>query len=350
MRTCRRFVMAWLLGWGGVMAADAAQPPGLLQWSGWLVYWDLDDGFRALTALGPSAGEIAVFAYHFNDDGRLVAAAPELEHAMARLQRTRAEGPSRTILVTLVNDRTGPNGLTLKDPVIVHQVLASPDARAAHIHDILTVSAPFDGVEIDYENLRLEDRAAFTAFVEALADAVHQRGQRLAVVVQPKVKEVFKDGPALAAAADEIKVMAYHYHWATGAPGPLAPPGWVAEVADYAAETIPLQKRCVALTMHGFDWPVSKPATSIDYHQAMALASAHRARIRRDRDSASPYFRYRAADGLHEVWFEDAASLREKVKVLHRAGIPHIAMWRLGGGDPDFLHEAAARVKTASGT
>lgn len=337
-----------------VSAAVAPVPAALLRWSGWLVYWDVEDGLRALQTLGPGVGEVAVFAYHFDADGRLIPAAPELTQTMERLRA--AAGPDRALFATVVNDREGPGGATLKDPAIVHQRLATPEAITAHVQEILTLAAPFDGVEIDYENVRPADRAAFTAFVEALAATLHERGQRLAVVVQPKVKEEFKDGagamdwPALAAAADEIKIMAYHYHWATGAPGPLAPPEWVAEIAAYAVETIPPEKRCIALTLQGLDWPAAKPARAIEYHEAMALAAAHHARIKRDPATATPYFRYRGPDGLHEVWFEDAASLREKVTALRQAGIRQIALWRLGTGDPEFLKTTAAGARSASGT
>ncbi|HUP60330.1 MAG TPA: hypothetical protein VNA69_07910 [Thermoanaerobaculia bacterium] len=39
--------------------------------------------------------------------------------------------------------------------------------------------------------------------------------------------------------ADSVKIMAYDYHWSTSAPGPISPLTWLADVAKYAAGTLP---------------------------------------------------------------------------------------------------------------
>ncbi len=38
----------------------------------------------------------------------------------------------------------------------------------------------------------------------------------------------------------------------------------------------------------------------------------------------------------HEVWFENAASIRAKLLAAQRLGIRGIALWRLGMEDPDI--------------
>jgi len=50
--------------------------------------------------------------------------------------------------------------------------------------------------------------------------------------------------------------------------------------------------------------------------------------------SISPY---RDAQGnQHEVWFEDARSLRSKIQLAWELGIKGVALWRLGMEDPNI--------------
>ncbi len=42
------------------------------------------------------------------------------------------------------------------------------------------------------------------------------------------------------------------------------------------------------------------------------------------------------AGNQHEVWFENAASIRAKLQLAHRLGIRGIALWRLGMEDPEI--------------
>ena len=68
----------------------------------------------------------------------------------------------------------------------VHTMLVSPAIRAEHINNLVAaaVSGVYDGIDIDYEGIRLEDRNAFSTFIDELApDArekltAHPRGDR----------------------------------------------------------------------------------------------------------------------------------------------------------------------------
>jgi spore germination protein YaaH len=133
--------------------------------------------------------------------------------------------------------------------------------------------------------------------------------------------------------------MAYLYHYPSGDPGPLAPPEWVSEVARFAASQIPPEKLSIALTMNGCDWGVPGQGKSMNYDKVMNLLAKYHAVVERDRDTATPFFRYTAKGVEHEVWFEDAVSLKEKARTLQGIGIHHVALWYLGSGDPAFLKD-----------
>lgn len=314
--------------------------------SAWAAYWD---GIRVRQALVTKASrleEVELFAYHFAADDRLVPANPnvrDLEEAFEQL-------PSRNkprLAITIVNDVESPNGVALKDPACVHRALSDPAARADHIQQILDISEKAESIDIDYERVAAEDSAAFTYFIQGLAGALHQKNKRLSVVLEPRISDeptaniLSNSSSALswggiALAADQVTVMAYLYHYGASEPGSIAPVDWVNQVAAYSLSMIPPEKLSIALHLGGFDWAAGSPGKALEYDKADALAAAYGTPIQLDPQTQSGHFTYSDGSNTHEVWVETAAGLQAKIHELARAGISHIALWRLGAGDPVF--------------
>ena len=64
--------------------------------------------------------------------------------------------------------------------------------------------------------------------------------------------------------------------------------------------------------------------------EAAALAGRVGAGIQYDQAAQSPFFRYYDADGRqHEVWFEDARSLRAKYSLVNEYGLAGVSFWNL---------------------
>jgi spore germination protein YaaH len=319
----------------GVARAEKAGP----SWSSWVVYWDLAKSQESARGLAPALRDIGLFCYQLDETDHVIPGAPAIAGGIDDL---RGAAPRSAIWLSVTNDRGTGAHKVLKDPAAVHTLLASPGTRGDHIAELLAAAAPADGLEIDYENLWAKDRAHFSLFIQELAAALHAKKKRLAVVVQAKTHDTVKDGagaidwPAVAASADEVKVMAYHYHYAGGHPGPIAPPGWVAELAKFALQSIPREKLGIVLTVDGFDWPRKGVAKSIDFPQAVQLAALQQVALKRDPDTRSPYFNYVDQGKPHAVWFEDAESLQKKIDTLQDIGITRIGFWRLAAGDPAF--------------
>lgn len=330
-------------------AARAAHEGAAPAAAGWVVYWKPEESLRAAQRHAALLDEIAVFAYHFDGAGRIVPASAWVTET-ARVLTAAPTGERPRVVISIVNDVVLPDGAKrLKDAAVVHDAVRSPQARAAHLAQLLPIAHTADGLELDYENLRSEDREGFAALVRELAQALHAQGRWLSVVVQAKLYDLpFRDGanamdwPALAQSADRIKVMAYHFHHAGGRPGPIAPPDWVEQLTRFALRHIPREKLCVVLTLHGFDWPHGTRGQGVNERMAMALAGAHQTQPRRDAASGSPWFPYDERGVRHEVWFEDAESLRLKIARLRRAGVGAIGLWHLGAGDA--LAESALRA------
>ena len=86
---------------------------------------------------------------------------------------------------------------------------------------------------------------------------------------------------------------------------------------------------------YGYDWPLpfiqgQTKATSIGNQQAVALAGQYRAIIEYDAYSQAPYFHYYdTAQIQHEVWFEDAESIRVKLELANSYPLQGVSYWNL---------------------
>lgn len=314
------------------------------RFNSWHIYWDTDKVRPASEQYGPALTRIGAFGVDFDHDGKLNVEFGSLEETLALLKRNTQDAP---VYLTVVNDIAGGKKSKQKDPEVIHEILSSPEKIAEHIDQLVKLASPFDGVEIDFENVRHSDRDAFTRYIQMAAEELHRRDKKLSVVVEPKDHDVVWNGAgasdwaAIAEAADMVEVMAYYDHFPGGPPGPVASTQWVTNIANYAFKTIPKEKITIILLMNGVDWSDKAAGKTIDYESAMKLASEKRAKILREKPSRSPYFRYKEKSERHLVWFEDDESLQEKLKALERMGITNIGLWRLGSGDPKFW----ARVK-----
>ncbi len=64
--------------------------------------------------------------------------------------------------------------------------------------------------------------------------------------------------------------------------------------------------------------------------QAVTLAGSVGAEIRYDETAQSPFFNYTDSNGRrHEVWFEDARSLRAKYRLVSEYGLAGVSYWNL---------------------
>ena len=112
-----------------------------------------------------------------------------------------------------------------------------------------------------------------------------------------------QDYAAIGRVADQVRVMAYDYHWSTSAPGPIAPVDWVRDVLDYSLTRIPADKIVLGVPLYGYDW-VGDTGTPVSWEQVYELAQEHQAAVQWDGASQSPWLTYTDAQGRqHEVWF-----------------------------------------------
>jgi spore germination protein YaaH len=294
--------------------------------------WTLGDAASLQAATAAHAvDEVDFDWYHTQADGSVTAQHEDPELVAA------ARGHGLNLFATVTNS-TSSGSVFSRD--LAAAVLASPDRRRRFIDDVVNLveDMGYDGVDLDWEDLRPADRDRFSAFVEDLAEALHAEGRFLSIAVMPKTSEPgewdnqkYADWSRIGKAVDEFKIMAYSYSGPWGDPGPQAPLEWVDRVLTFAERTVPPQKVYMGVPFYGFDWHGGQTAT-VSAHRGAALAQSSGATVRRDAASREATMTFTEGGETHTVYFQDEKAVAAKLTAL-RADHPEIAgisAWVMG--------------------
>lgn len=220
------------------------------------------------------------------------------------------------------------------------RVLTDPKARGAMIDQLVALARAqgFSGYVFDFENLSPAGVAAYPAFIS-----------QARTVLKPLGREVWVTAPfaddswplaKLQAASDALILMAYDQHWGTGDAGPPAGQDWFQrQLADRMAKLDP-SRTIVALGAYGYDWTLpakGQPgsANAVTYTEATQIAHDSGAVPAMDPATLNPTFAYQDDAGRrHAVWFLDAVTLHNQLKVADGFRPLGYALWRMGGEDP----------------
>lgn len=325
-----------------------AQAKGATRYGAWVTYWDFDRGQQRLASAPALFDDVFFFAFELGPDGHPSAARPTLP-LPAAVSGLRGRGVGAWL--TIVNDTRAANGqVTLKDAAAIQRMLADAESRADHRRAIVELATRhgFSGVDVDYENLRVEDRDRFTTFIQELRQDLAAQGLKLSVTVQPKRQESRSTGPgaadwaALCRSADRFQVMLYNLHNAQTPPGPVTAPGWFAEVLAFARAQCGESAVVPVLKLGAMDWGPSG-MKELQHAEVAGLLEMYGPALTREPEGGTPSFRYAGSDGPHTVYFEDASSVATKVAALEHLGFADVVLWSLGREDPELLPQLQAR-------
>jgi len=318
-----------------------------------LPYWNITHGGGTVLAHRDDVTEVSPWMYGLSAGGQIDTQYGQGQGTAIDAQLTRLRAAGLKIVPTLANITAGrwsyqPVARILHDPVRMKQ----------HVAAIVSLVRRhrYAGIDIDYENLRAADRQPFTAFVTALAAALHADGKTLSVAVFAKTtnagvdqRNLAQNYAAIGRAADQVRIMAYDYHWATSAPGPVAPLPWVRAVLTYAKSQIPARKIILGVPLYGYDWSGGH-GREVSWLGAFRLARAYHVHPRYDTTSQSPWFSYTDAAGRrHVVWFESQASSRAKFGAAEGSQIGGVYLWMFGYEDTGTWSALARTLPVPAG-
>src|SRR5215831_9042480 len=218
------------------------------------------------------------------------------------------------------------NGLS--DGPLADNLLVNPKAQDALVANLVTLAKAhgYGGYVFDFENL---SPAAIAQYPKLLAKA--------RAALKPLDREVWVAMPfanpdydlkRFQASADTVVLMAYDEHWGGdagqlhgGQPGPTAGEDWFETNLEKDMGQLDPAHTVVALGDYGYDWTLDKSGKAINgdvgsFYEATQVASDASAQVNLDDDALNPTYAYIDDDGAkHAVWFLDAATLFNEVKV-----------------------------------
>lgn len=200
----------------------------------------------------------------------------------------------------------------------------------------------YKGLDVDFEFIYVEDRDKYTAFIRNATQKLNPEGYEVIVALAPKTSSdqpglLYQghDYGGLGAAANGVLLMTYEWGYTYGPPMAVAPIPNIRAVLNYAVTQIARNKIYMGMPNYGYDWPLpyvrgTTRAQSISNVEAVRLAREYNAEILYDETAQSPHFQYTNTSGeLHEVWFEDARSIRAKLALVTEFGFLGIGYWNL---------------------
>jgi spore germination protein YaaH len=326
------------------MPSTTARPAGLLLLTlatnasaatpATLAYYE-SNSQPALQKESTSLSQIAADLYAINAKG-------EISGALPSALKSTAQAANIKIFATVSN--FGRNGFSQP---IGHAILTNPTAQAAALAAFATLAAnpALAGINLDFENINKNDRAAYSAFVTALAQTLHQAGS-LAVISVPAATANNPndswtgayDYAAIGQACDIFQLMTYDENGPWGPPGPVAGFDWVSQSVAYTLTAVPAAKISLGMPAYGYNWDTTaNTGTSIAEAAVPALIASTHATTHWDTTFQSPWLTYTAANGhSHIVWYENPRSARIKAALVPANGLAGVSVYALGTDNPAY--------------
>lgn len=249
------------------------------------------------------------------------------------------------------------------DTALASKVLNDSSLREKVIQELLVYVKLYklEGINLDFENLKIEDKDVYTQFVRELAPPLRQLGVILSVDVGvPGGSDNWSncyDRKALSEAVDYMMVMTYDQHWGTSPiSGSVAQYDWVEEKVKLTLKEVPASKLLLGLPFYSREWKEdydtdgkmigSPTSVAISMEQAQDKIKSNNAKIQWDKQSGQNYAEYTKGNSKYKIWVEDEKSINLKSSLVHKYQLAGAASWRRGFETPNIwavLHKNLKR-------
>jgi len=214
--------------------------------------------------------------------------------------------------------------------------LAADDARLAQAAGAIAAHAAakrYGGLVLDFESLERGDLAALLRVIKAIADSTRAHGVKSIAVAIPAADTAAYPAQPIVGIADFVMPMLYDQHWSTSDAGAISEPEWVRSMLAMRIAEVGASKIVAALPTYGYRWPVKGETPAQNLSFAEAQQAAQQAGVSLARDSRTQTLRAVKA-GEWEIWITDAELLATLARQATDAGVPRVALWRIGQEDP----------------
>jgi spore germination protein YaaH len=246
-------------------------------------------------------------------------------------------------------------------PIITTDVLNNGLLRDKVIKQIVYYAKLYhlDGINIDFENMHIEDKDAFSQFVRELTPLLRNQGQVVSVDIgTPDGGEFFSmcfDRKALSNVVDYVALMTYDQHW-SNCPysGSVAQYSWVEEKLQRTLDDVPASKLLLGIPFYirGFKEEFNPDGTKkvtqyavFTIDSARAEVKSNHADLRWDNESGQYYAEYSKNNATYKLWLEDAKSINLKSSLVQKYNLAGVAAWEKGYENPEVWKVIKSNIK-----
>jgi cellulose synthase/poly-beta-1,6-N-acetylglucosamine synthase-like glycosyltransferase/peptidoglycan/xylan/chitin deacetylase (PgdA/CDA1 family)/spore germination protein YaaH len=217
----------------------------------------------------------------------------------------------------------------------VERIIKSKKLRAVFINSVIDKLTKYNlqGVNLDFEDLKDRNEDNFVTFQKELYTALHARKLLVTEDIVPQNDDY--DVEDLARYNDYLFIMAYDQHTESSNDGEISNQRWVESVLDDICGQIPSEKVILVVGAYGYDWPENSIGTPVTYQQAISTAFRNKSTISFNTESANLHYNYTEQNGIpHSVYFTDAVTNFNIIRMADDWSTAGVALWRLGSEDP----------------
>lgn len=223
---------------------------------------------------------------------------------------------------------------------ITSKIMNSYEARKNLIEDIVNMCVKYnlDGINIDFENMKADDKDMYSRFIIELEPRLKDMGMTLSVdVTAPDGGETWSmcfDRNVIGDVADYIVFMAYDQNGASSTkPGTTAGYNWVKLnlVKFLQTEEIEANKLILAVPLYTRVWTTNSSGKLIS-NNSVAMKNIDsvvpsNANKQWDDNLKQNYVEYTDNGNKKQIWIEDLTSLKAKILLINDNNLAGVASW-----------------------
>ncbi|WP_211745809.1 S-layer homology domain-containing protein [Paenibacillus sp. Marseille-Q4541] len=231
------------------------------------------------------------------------------------------------------------------DAELTHRILSSPAKRELLVQKLVSSASNYGlaGLNIDFENVKPEDRDYLSAFIASLYPKLKSNGIILSIDVSPDLGSSWTaafDYEMLGKNTDYVILMAYEEHWnGSTNPGSVSSLPWLKSGIQKLMKVMDKEHIIVALPTYTRDWSLADPikgSYDITLQRQGQIYSSNRRALHWDSICSQYTLTYTNTGSKRKIWTEDSRSLSAKVRLSEQLGVAGYAYWYMGSETKDI--------------
>lgn len=219
-----------------------------------------------------------------------------------------------------------------------HAVLSSTVTRTALIDNMIDTVDEYelDGINIDFENLKVDSGIYFIQFLRELSVRCRAEGIILSVDnYVPENYNAFYNLSEQSDLVDYIIIMGYDQHYAGGGKaGSVSSLDWFTAAAENTAAKADATRVIMAVPFYTRLWMIKDGGIYVEETPGMDAAEkiVKKAKASKEwkEDAGQYYAEWSSGGAKYKIWIEDEESLRAKTYAARALNMAGIAAWKCG--------------------